>query len=358
MGGLTLALARRRMPQAFAVATALVVASLLRTDPVLMAASTPYVLAAIEQWTNWVVLCVLLVIVISACEVALQGVRMRTAVQAVAVVATAVFHANFIGTSPWLTRQYVALGLSDLDGLFAYILWFGLTIGALLSWYYAAYERVRHAARALQEADAGRQRTEQQLLESRLQVVEAQVEPRFLLATLSRIQSLYERDAVGAERTLDDLVAYLRAALPQLREHASTIGREMDLVDAYVRIVCRQPPPITPLASGMAQAYAPPMVLLPAVQLALTATTDSDAHSPAIRASKEGSSIVVRIEFDVSPGWNNAEGIEALHSTIKLLFAGTGGVALAMDGSRATLTASWPHREPSAAVPLSLATAA
>ena len=67
--------------------------------------------------------------------------------------------------------------------------------------------------------------------------MQARVEPRFLFNTLAQVERLYEIDAQRADRMLDDLIVYLRAALPQLRETTSTLSREIELAKAYLNIV-------------------------------------------------------------------------------------------------------------------------
>jgi len=68
-------------------------------------------------------------------------------------------------------------------------------------------------ATQLERAKRGRQ-----VLESRLQVMQARVEPQFLFNTLAQVERLYDTDTKLADVMLNDLIVYLRAALPLLRE--------------------------------------------------------------------------------------------------------------------------------------------
>ncbi|HKU87199.1 MAG TPA: histidine kinase [Casimicrobiaceae bacterium] len=79
-------------------------------------------------------------------------------------------------------------------------------------------------------------RLDQQTAEARLQVLEAQIEPHFLFNTLANVKRLYEIDPEHGARMLQNLKAYLAVALPQMRENASTLGREMTHVTAYLNI--------------------------------------------------------------------------------------------------------------------------
>ena len=55
-------------------------------------------------------------------------------------------------------------------------------------------------------------------------MLQAQVEPHFLFNTLASVQYLTETDPKQANGLLGHLIAYWRAALPQLRARSSTLG--------------------------------------------------------------------------------------------------------------------------------------
>jgi len=76
-----------------------------------------------------------------------------------------------------------------------------------------------------------------QMLEARLQVMRAQIEPHFLFNTLANVKRLCQRDMSRGIAMLDNVVSYLRAALPQLRGGATTLGQEADLVRAYLDVL-------------------------------------------------------------------------------------------------------------------------
>ncbi len=98
--------------------------------------------------------------------------------------------------------------------------------------------RERHArdqARILR-TEAERHQLEKSVLEARLQLMQAQVEPHFLFNTLANVQHLVETDPPAAARVLASLIHYLRAALPQMREGATNLGREIDMARAFLEI--------------------------------------------------------------------------------------------------------------------------
>jgi TM2 domain-containing membrane protein YozV len=98
------------------------------------------------------------------------------------------------------------------------------------------------AARGEQRAviAESRERTEshaRQLAEARLTLMRAQVEPHFLFNTLAHVQALQEIDPPQASTMLEQLIAYLRASMPSMRDTKSTLGREIDVVRAYLELL-------------------------------------------------------------------------------------------------------------------------
>lgn len=84
---------------------------------------------------------------------------------------------------------------------------------------------------------AEREAVERQLVQARLQVLQAQVEPHFLFNTLATVDYLIETDPPRASQMQKALITYLRGALPQMREESSTLGREMSLIRSYLELI-------------------------------------------------------------------------------------------------------------------------
>ena len=74
------------------------------------------------------------------------------------------------------------------------------------------------------------------MAEAQLALMQAQVEPHFLFNTLANVRYLVENEPANAVRMLDHLIDYLKAALPQMREAASTLGKEIEFLRAYLNI--------------------------------------------------------------------------------------------------------------------------
>ncbi|UGQ47563.1 sensor histidine kinase [Massilia endophytica] len=84
-------------------------------------------------------------------------------------------------------------------------------------------------ARALHVANL-----ERAALAAQLKSLQAQVEPHFLYNTLANTRYLARHQPEKAVHMLDHLIAYLRAALPDMRTEESTVGRECELAEHYL----------------------------------------------------------------------------------------------------------------------------
>ncbi len=140
---------------------------------------------------------------------------------------------------------------------------------------------------ALRAVQLERARVEKRVLESRLAAMQARVEPQFLRNTLAQVERLYDIDAQAADRVLKELIIYLRAAIPQIRDPVSTVAREIRLTNAFLNIVSLQSKDRLVRSDAMASieegARMPPMVLLPLINHALTHRVERASGSELFR---------------------------------------------------------------------------
>ncbi len=145
--------------------------------------------------------------------------------------------------------------------------------GGLAVAVYARFQSARRARQALDAAEIERAMSRREVLATRLATAQARVEPQFLLSTLAQIEALYDRDVPSGDRMLENLIAYLRAALPLLRSEGSILEREARLCESYLRIA--QLRMGSRLAFGidipgdLGDRAFPPMLLLPLIDDAL-----------------------------------------------------------------------------------------
>lgn len=175
--------------------------------------------------------------------------------------------------------------LGDLGSVLIVILFAYLTAAKIVVKKVAqADAKVRSAVDA-----AEREAMERQLVQARLQVLQAQVEPHFLFNTLSAVDYLIETEPPRASRMQKALITYLRGALPQMRQGSSTLGREMRLIRSYLelikmRIEDRLDVEIA-VPDGLESAEFPPMMLQSLVENAIKHGIEPKPEGGKVRVS-------------------------------------------------------------------------
>ncbi len=222
-------------------------------------------------------------------------------------------------------------------GMFFEALLFGLIFGTIISYFFISREKIADSEALIQEERIKRLTNEKALAESKLRLLQAQVEPHFLFNTLSTVISLLETDPKKGQSMLEDLSRYLRASLAQSREPETTIGREMDLIDAYIgiyrirmgdRLRCRFDVP------GTLRSHAfPPMLIQPLVENAIKHGLEPkpDGGDIGICVTLDGTYLKVQV-VDNGMGMNKDAGMGLGLSNIKerlhTLFDGNGRLVL------------------------------
>ncbi|WP_105533904.1 sensor histidine kinase [Solimicrobium silvestre] len=123
------------------------------------------------------------------------------------------------------------------------MLGFGLltAVGLLVSPWIAMSALYRHinghAQRQALSFELERSEFARDALDSRLRLLQTQVEPHFLFNTLANVRELVDSGSPQASAVLNSLIAYLRAAVPNLNNASSTLGRELELVRAYLELM-------------------------------------------------------------------------------------------------------------------------
>jgi signal transduction histidine kinase len=99
---------------------------------------------------------------------------------------------------------------------------------SLLVWFaFSLYFSIRHK----------RIVAEQRAAQAQLRLLQGQMEPHFLFNTLANVVSLIDIDTPRAKLMLESFTDYLRASLGSLRHEEQSLGDELDLVEAYLRVV-------------------------------------------------------------------------------------------------------------------------
>jgi signal transduction histidine kinase len=75
------------------------------------------------------------------------------------------------------------------------------------------------------------------LAESKLKMLQLQIEPHFLFNTLGSAQQLAQASSPAAARLIGDLIRFLRAATTPMRQDTSTLAEEAAMIRAYLDIM-------------------------------------------------------------------------------------------------------------------------
>jgi len=179
---------------------------------------------------------------------------------------------------------------------------------------------------------AERESMQRQVSEAKMQMMQAQVEPHFLFNTLASVEHLIETDPPRASRMQRNLIKYLRAVLPQMRENASVtnLGREADIVKAYLdllkmrmeerlQIDCHIP-------DGLRSAAFPPMMLQSLVENAIKHGLECKPEGGSLRISAEVAHNKLQVSvcddgvgFGVMPSDGTGLGLQSIRERLKLL---------------------------------------
>jgi hypothetical protein len=159
----------------------------------------------------------------------------------------------------------------------------------LVTCVYVSHRWAAHRVRVLRGVQLDHAEMEKRLLESRLAAMQAQVEPGFLRQTLEGVERMYETDARTADLMLRDLIVYLRAAIPRVRQPVSTVAQEIELAEAYLNTLGSAPGirlmPRENRNRIVDNARMPSMILLPLLNRARARHVDDAGQSLAIDAA-------------------------------------------------------------------------
>ena len=218
------------------------------------------------------------------------------------------------------------------------------TLGGAIVWLINDRRRARRARERMHAAELERIAAEKRSIESDLQAMQARVEPQFLFNTLAQVRDLYDVDKARSELMLDELIAYLRAAMPRMRDASSTVGQEIELVRAYMGVVrLRLGERLafeieTP--AQVADARMPPMTLLPLVDHAIAHGLGGRQAAGSIRIRTRIEDGKVRLEIaDSGVGFlpdTEGDAIAGIRERISALYGA--GASLLLQRRQSTAT--------------------
>jgi len=203
------------------------------------------------------------------------------------------------------------------------------------------WQRALDTESARRATELRRLQLEQQLAQARLQALRQQIEPHFLFNTLATVRRLHDAGEPGT-RLLAQFVAYLRSTLPAadvgeasagIAGPADTLGRELELVRAYLGIVeVRMAGRLQvrfEIEDGLQRCAFPPLTL---------ATLVENAIKHGIAPAPAGGSVTVHARRSAPAQ------LEAGVADTGAGFSGSGGSGLGLANTRARLRALYGER--------------
>jgi len=170
-----------------------------------------------------------------------------------------------------------------------------ILFGGVISYFFFSQQKISEGRLRASEERYRRLEIEKQSVETYLKLLQAQVEPHFLFNSLSTVLSLMDDDLVEGRRMLENRIRFLRASLTRARADIGTLGEELEMVAAYLRVYqvrmgSRLEFQIA-VADDLQSFPLPPMLLQPLVENAISHGLEPlpeggevriEAHRPAI----------------------------------------------------------------------------
>ncbi|MCC2956514.1 histidine kinase [Massilia sp. IC2-477] len=189
---------------------------------------------------------------------------------------------------------------------------------------------------------AEREAMQRQLSETKMQMMQAQVEPHFLFNTLASVEHLIQVDPPRASAMQRSLIQYLRAVLPQMRDNAvvTGLGREVDMVTAYLNLLkMRMEERLTvvmQVPEGLRSAAFPPMMLQSMVENAIKHGLECKPEGGSLKIQAEVVDSKLRVTvtddgvgFGVVPSDGTGLGLQTIRDRLKLLHGDAGQLHIA-----------------------------
>jgi len=170
---------------------------------------------------------------------------------------------------------------------------------------------------------------QRQAAETRLRLLQAQVQPHFLFNTLANIRALVNAGSPRAVQVMDSLISYLRCSVPQLQQSEGSVAQELDLVRSYLELMHMRMPDRLHYSvesdGKAARMRCPPMALLTLVENAVRHGIDPSEEGGRIDVSvlAEGGRCVATVA-DTGVGLQRegtgGSGLANLRERMKLAF--------------------------------------
>ncbi len=179
--------------------------------------------------------------------------------------------------------------------------------------------------------------TEQKAIESHLKALNAQIEPHFLFNTLANILNLLDTNLKKGMEMQNDLIRYLQSSLTKIRLDVSTLGQEMEMIQAYLNIFKIRMGDrlnyIINIPETLKDIEFPPMLIQPLVENAIKHGIDPKIEGGEISITTDETEDVLRLEVsDTGVGLQNSNnaniGLSNIQDRLKAIYGKNGRLIL------------------------------
>jgi sensor histidine kinase YesM len=241
-------------------------------------------------------------------------------------------------------EMFTVRGMSAISAI-------AVLIASILVAIFVPRERAARAQATAAREEARANAAEKEATLARMHLLEAQVEPHFLYNTLAHVVSLVDADPPLAKRMLHRLIELLRATATSAQERV-TLGRELDLVRAYLDLIAMRMGPrlawSIEVPPDLAAMEVPPMLLQPLVENAIKHGLEPkvDGGRVDVQARRDNGALVLRV-IDTGlgvaatrPSDSSGLGLPNLRARLAAIFGGNASLRLAdhaPSGTEATI---------------------
>jgi len=325
-------------PQVIAIVCALVIFRIISADgdQILLDLnshhSSDWVAERLRGFSHVLLMVALMLVTI----IATGNLGPQRGVQRIAALAAAVVVSAGLGTLLRIALAYWWTG-SDVSDMLPYVWPRYAVLGGMLTLVRELTRREQTSIEAMQRAEIDRADFEREMAEARLQMLRAQIEPHFLFNTLANVRRLYDTERAAGATMLENLMRYLEMALPQIRENESTLGRDAELVEAFLRIqqirMGRRLVFNIDISERLRLHPVPPMMLLTLVENAIKhgLTPSTDGGVLRISARHDGDRLILSVAdtgVGFAPGSGAGTGLSNIRARLAAQFGGRASLAI------------------------------
>jgi sensor histidine kinase YesM len=238
---------------------------------------------------------------------------------------------------PFILRRFfsVVIGAGS-NNLFQTVI-LAFVIGGAVSYFFYSKARLKAVREAAEQERIDRLSSEKEALEAKLRLLQAQIEPHFLFNTLSNVLSLIDTEPAKGKSMLIDLTRYLRTSLSRTLPETTTLGQEIEMIEAYLNIQKNRMDErlnfTIELPDALRQHPLPPMLIQPLVENAIKHGLEPKIDGGTITIKATGKDGLLRVEVvDTGIGFSayqkNGVGIANVKERLQLLYGEKGCLTL------------------------------